>query len=137
MLPDNNDQAAQPADIETILAQFEKLPDKADVHTILNELEKLRCDVTMLRDQPSPPMPKAPAPIPVLPPAEQLVPLDQIGAMVYRSNRSMERYPGRMPPPRVRGRRGQPHLGAWSEARPWLGAAFGLQLPEHFVGHTT
>src|SRR5690349_13059194 len=74
----------------------------------------------MLRDQPSPPMPKSPAPIAVPPPTEQLVTLDQIGAMVHRFKRSMERYRGRMPPPRVRVRRGQTHLWAWSEVCPWL-----------------
>jgi hypothetical protein len=137
MLPDNNDRTAQPAELEAILAQLEKLSDKADVHTILNELERLRYDVTALRSQFGPPLPRSPAPIPAPPPpTEQLVTLDQIGAMVHRSKRSMERYRNQMPAPRLRGRRGQPHLWEWAEVRPWLEATFGLRLPEHFPGHT-
>jgi hypothetical protein len=136
MLPDNNDRTAQPAELEAILAQLEKLSDKKDVHTILNELERLRYDVTALRSHLGPPILRSPAPIPALPPpTEQLVTLDQIGAMVHRSKRSMERYRSQMPPPRLRGRRGQPHLWEWAEVRPWLETIFGLRLPEHFPGH--
>ena len=68
-------------------------------------------------------------------PPEQLVTLDQIAAMVHRSKRSLERYRKRMPVPRVRGRRGRPHLWAWAEVRPWLEATFDLRLPEQFPAY--
>jgi hypothetical protein len=139
MPPEHHNRADHPADIEVILAQLEKLPDKTDVHTILNELERLRCDVTTLRSHLGPHVPTTPTPTPTPaqpPPTEQLVTLDQIGAMVHRSKRTMERYRRQMPAPRVRGRRGQPHLWAWGEVRPWLEATFGLRLPDYFPGHT-
>ncbi len=118
--------------------QKERAATSADIQTILTELGRLRADMASLRGQASGPnsAPSAPATLPIPPPSEQLVTLDQIGAMVHRSKRSMERYRGQMPAPRVRGRRGQPHLWAWSEVRPWLEATFGLQLPEHFPGQS-
>lgn len=116
----------------------EKPATSADVEALLTELGRLRADVASLRGQAGWPIPGSPAPIPlpVPPPAEQMVTLDQIGAMVHRSKRTMERYRRQMPAPRVHGRRGQPHLWAWAEVRPWLEAMFGLRLPEHFPGHT-
>jgi len=119
-------------------AKDERPATSADINAILTELEKLRTDMASLRGQAgwTIPGPSSPTPLPIPPPSEQLVTLDQIGAMVHRSKRSMERYRKQMPAPRVRGRRGRPHLWAWTEVRPWLEATFGLRLPEYFPGHT-
>lgn len=115
----------------------ERPATSADVENILRQLERLRVELAAQRPSGSFTADSAiPTPLPIPPPSEQLVTLDQIGAMVHRSKRSMERYRGRMPVPRVRGRRGQPHLWAWSQVRPWLEDSFGLRLPEHFPGHT-
>lgn len=116
----------------------EKPATSADVEALLTEMEKVRAKVASLRGQPGWPAPgvSGAAPLPIPPPPEQLVTLDQIGAIVHRSKRTMERYRSQMPAPRTRGRRGQPHLWAWAEVRPWLESPFGLRLPEHFPGHT-
>jgi hypothetical protein len=66
---------------------------------------------------------------------ERLVTLDQASALVNRKKRSLERYKHHMPPPRVRGRRGQPDEWAWSELRPWLELQFHRILPEQFPYH--
>lgn len=68
------------------------------------------------------------------PPAEQLVTLDQCAATVGLRKRSLERYRGQMPPPRVKGRNGRPTLWAWLEVRPWLEKTFGRDLEGFFRG---
>jgi hypothetical protein len=121
MAPDKQERPATAADIEVVLA----------------ELGKLRAEMAALSDR-FPPTPSKLEELPagrsdsLLP--EQLVTLDQIGAIVHRSKRSMERYLSQMPAPHVRGRRGQPHLWSWTEVRPWLETAFGFSLPECFPG---
>jgi hypothetical protein len=98
----------------------------ADIAFVLALLERLRAALAALGSR----LPANRGGTAVLP--EQLVTLDQIAAMVHRSKRSLERYRKRMPAPRVRGRRGRPHLWAWAEVRPWLEATFDLRLPEQF-----
>jgi hypothetical protein len=151
MPADDREKPATAADVEAILAELEKLPAKEDVRTLRAELERLsarmdveglraelgrlRAEVASLKGLAAPGgAPAAPRPTEV--PAEPPVTLDQIGAMVHRSKRSMERYRSRMPPPRLRGRRGQAHQWDWAEVRPWLEQTFGLRLPERFPGHT-
>jgi hypothetical protein len=105
------------------------------LEAIHSDLQELCCRLSGREAQPAvhPPAlsPAAPG-ASALP--EQLVTLDQIGAMVHRCKRSMERYRGRLPAPRVRGRRGSPHLWSWPEVRPWLEEAFSVRLPERFPG---
>ncbi len=116
----------------------ERPATSADIKAILTELGRLRADMASLRGRVGGTTADLSSPTPLLipPPSEQLVTLDQIGAMVHRSKRSMERYRKQMPAPRVCGRRGRPHLWAWTEVRPWLEATFGLLLPEYFPGQT-
>src|SRR4051812_48034745 len=124
------------AEVDRLRALVGKLPPSPEGEALRRELERLRGQVEALRGQPLPQPDGPPGPAPPLASSlpEQLVTLDQVGAMVHRSKRSMERYRPRMPPPRVQGRRGQPHLWAWSEIRPWLETAFGVPLPEPFPG---
>src|SRR5262249_48885266 len=114
------ERPATAADVQAILSQLEEL--RADIErqsitvsqTLLVESQRLWAEVEKLRERlpppPNSPPGLSPSPASCLP--EQYVTLDQIGAMVHRSKRSMERYRSQMPPPRVRGRRGQPHLWA-------------------------
>lgn len=110
----------------------------ADLESILRELRSVRAELAALRgevgavrallDQPEQPtLPFPPDPL------EQLVTLDQAAALVHRSKRTLDGYRARgLPVPRVRGRRGQPHLWVWGDIRPWLEATFGPRLPETF-----
>src|SRR5262245_33456048 len=111
----------------------------AVVEGIRAERGELRAHVAALRSGLLTPgkVPESMTGVPASALPEQLVTLDQIAAMVHRSKRSLERYSRRMPRPRVRGRRGQPHLWSWPEVRPWLEETFGLPLPERFprAGH--
>jgi hypothetical protein len=105
----------------------------SEFEMILAELRGLRAEVISLRERVmSRDVLSGPQLAGVSPVSEQLVSLDQIAAIVHRSKRSLERYQSQMPVPRVRGRRGQPHLWSWSEVRPWLEQVFNFQLPEHF-----
>jgi hypothetical protein len=138
MQPEQGERPATSADVQAVIGELGNLADKNDIRNILSELERLRTDVaTTLANQAGPAPAAVPAPtgLPAGPPPEQLVTLDQMGAVVHRSKRSLERYRAQMPPPRARGRRGRPHLWAWHEVRPWLESAFGLRLPEQFPGH--
>ncbi|MBI3467504.1 MAG: hypothetical protein HY000_31225 [Planctomycetes bacterium] len=63
---------------------------------------------------------------------QQLITLDQAAALVNRKKRSLEKYIGKMPPPRVIGRGGKPHEWAYDELRPWLEEKFSRRLPETF-----
>jgi len=121
MASDKQERPATAADIEVVLAELGRL--RAEMETLSNRL-------------PLPPTSLVELPAQTLrsQPPEQLVTLDQIGAMVHRSKRSMERYLGQMPAPHVRGRRGQPHMWSWPEVRPWLETAFGFPLPVCFPG---
>lgn len=65
-------------------------------------------------------------------PAEQLVSLNQIGALVNRTKDTMRHYVPRMPPARHAGVRNHAALWAWDEVRPWLEGQFGRRLPERF-----
>ncbi len=143
MPKDNEDPPATSADIQAVLAkleglraELERLTASAVSKPILSELERLRREVIAGRERSPPPpgSPPGPAPPSASSLPEHLVTLDQIAAMVHRSKRSLERYVGKMPAPRIRGRRGRPHLWAWSEVRPWLEATFEQQLPPRFPG---
>jgi hypothetical protein len=63
---------------------------------------------------------------------EELVTLVQLAVLLRRTKRTMERYLKRMPPPRVRGRRGCPQQWDWKVIRPWLESTFDVSLPQHF-----
>jgi hypothetical protein len=136
------DRPATAADVQAILVRLEQLGAGADrtvpaveVEALRAEVARLRAEVNALRGQSATPPDAPPGPRPTpAPPPGQHVTLDQIGAMVHRSKRSLEHYRKQMPPPRVRGRRGQAHLWDWAEVRPWLEATFGVPLPEHFPG---
>jgi hypothetical protein len=121
-------------DIEALRAKLEQLADKTDVDGLRAELERLRAEVAALKG-PAPPSADAAGATPAPPPTDQSVTLDQIGAMVHRSKRTMERYRACMPPPCVQGRRGQASRWEWPDVRPWLEQTFGLRLPERFPGH--
>lgn len=62
--------------------------------------------------------------------------LDQIGALIGRSKRSMERYlykmpdthPHHLPEPDMEGGGGRPHMWLYSTIRPWIVKVFGLEL---------
>jgi hypothetical protein len=123
MPSDNHEQPATTADIQKVRAALE------------NAMEKLHAEMVALRGQLTPQEGKDDQ----LPPErtstelpQDLVTLDQIAAMARRCKRTLERYRRQLPAPRVRGRRGQPHLWDWTEVRPWLEETFGLRLPEHF-----
>ncbi len=104
------------------------------------ELVEMRRELARLRQEvraPGSPYQQQTLTFPSLaPPAEQLVTLDQIAAMVRRSKRGMEDHRAEMPAPRVAGRRGRAALWAWGEVRPWLEAYFEQQLPERFPSLT-
>src|SRR5262249_12600105 len=59
-------------------------------------------------------------------PPSTLVTLSQLGAIVHRSKRTMQRYRCALPPPRILGRPGRPHRWAWADVRPWLQIRFGI-----------
>jgi hypothetical protein len=123
MSSDNHEQPASAADIQKVRTALE------------NTLEKLHAELLALRGQLTPQEGKEDQLQPERTSAElpqDLVTLDQMAAMVRRCKRSLERYRKQLPPPRFRGRRGQPHLWDWTEVRPWLEETFGLRLPEHF-----
>ena len=123
--------------VSTMLSDLGRQPaTAADFEAVRVELERLRIEVAALRvlSSPAGDNPRGPPRQPVSSLPEQLVTLDQIGAMVHRSKRSMERYRSQMPHPRVRGRRGQPHLWAWTIVRPWLEETFSIPLPDSFPG---
>lgn len=105
---------------------------------VLRAIERLREEVRGLREdvtaQGAAARQKLEAFLP--PPAEQLVTLDQMAAIVNLSKRSMERHRKGMPPPRVRGAGGRPSRWAWSDVRPWLERQFGRTLPECFPAYS-
>ena len=74
---------------------------------------------------------------PALPPAPQLVTLDQCAAICRRTKRRLRDFIGRGLPAPVNEttRRGnQAKLYDWDAVRPWLEWQFGLALPERFPG---
>lgn len=82
------------------------------------------------------------AKLPAPPPAERpigdepLLDLDQIGALVRRSKRTMRSYRKKMPPPTIPGAGSIPHLWAWCDIRPWLVTTFNVpRLPERLPKH--
>jgi len=95
MASDNQDRPATSADIEAVRAELERL--RVVVADLSNRLPSVPLRPTGFSGE---------TPASCRP--EELVTLDQIGAIVHRSKRSMERYLVQMPAPRVRGRRGQP-----------------------------
>lgn len=101
----------------------------AELSEVLRALEGLRAEVVALRGAMS-----GAAAAGADPPPEQMVTLDQCAAIVHLRKRSLERYRGKMPGPRLRGRGGRASRWAWSEVRPWLEAEFGRKLPEIFPG---
>jgi hypothetical protein len=144
MLPEQQAQAAILAGVEALRDALAALSTQLGCLALASSVEAVRAELQSLRAelatgqmlpvgalQTGTPLAVAAAAT-ALP--EQLVTLDQIGAMVHRSKRSMERYRRQMPAPRVQGRRGRSHLWAWPEVRPWLEATFSLQLPERFPG---
>jgi hypothetical protein len=122
----------------------------ADVAAVRQELSLIRAlmtglaaDVAALRaalEQPGGPglrlarAEPAQAVLPFTPasPAEQLVTLDQMAAIVHLKKRSLERYRPQLPPPAVLGRRGRPTRWRWADVRGWLEQTFGQRLPEDF-----
>jgi hypothetical protein len=64
--------------------------------------------------------------------SDQLVNLNQIAAIVYRSTSALRHYIPVMPRAELPGRRNRPALWRWSAVRPWLEQTFGRQLPEAF-----
>ncbi len=62
----------------------------------------------------------------------QLVTLDQIGGLVHRKKRTMERYRKRLGRPAIRGGGGRPSLWDYAEVRERLQELFGLSLPLRF-----
>jgi hypothetical protein len=123
MTPDKHDLPASSAEIQTVQAELKSL--RAAMAVVLDRLPAPDGNCT------GPPKQSARSEN-----VEQLVTLNQIGAIVHRAKRTMEHYLRKMPKPRVHGRRGQPQLWAWNEVRPWLEATFGGQLPERFPGAT-
>lgn len=59
----------------------------------------------------------------------RLIDLDQAAAWVKRSRSCLRHYKD-LPPPTVKGRRGQRQLWDWSILRPWLERTFGMRLHE-------
>ncbi len=65
---------------------------------------------------------------------QTLVTLEQIGAVLQRSQRVLQKYRHAFPSPQVLGTRGRPDRWDWAEIRPWLQSTFGLCLPRSFPG---
>jgi len=120
----------------------ERAATSADVQLLIQEIAAVRQELAALRlevgqlnarlDQPNGTLVPG-----ILPPdpADQLVTLDQMAAIVHRRKRSLENYRGRgLPEPKARGHRGQAARWSWATARPWLEDAFGLTLPESYPG---
>jgi hypothetical protein len=119
MASNNRGRPAISAAIEKFQAALERLSDQLDV---------LRGQLIAQGDEADQlPSGSVASPLP-----GELVTLDQMGAIVRRSKRTMERRRREMPSPRVQSQGGGPNLWAWNDVRPWLENAFGLQLPEHF-----
>lgn len=109
--------------LDRILAELKRLD--ADVR-------RLSDDLALLRDAVAAPL-QTTLPFPSFDLAAQLVTLDQAAAMVHRSKSCLESYRHKgLPEPHVKGRKGQPGLYLWMAMRPWLMAAFGVQVPEEF-----
>jgi hypothetical protein len=64
------------------------------------------------------------------PPDLHTVTLAQAAGLVQRSKRTLQKCLHKLPPPTIRGRKGQPHEWRWSTLRPALEALFDRKLPE-------
>jgi hypothetical protein len=104
-----------------------------EIARLRGEMIAVRAELAALRQAIDAPEQRQ-LPFPPPDPAEQMVDLDQIAAIVHLKKRSLENYRNRMPTPRLQGRRGRRSRWVWAEVRPWLQQEFGLILPENYPG---
>lgn len=120
-------------DLQAIRNQLDNLT--STVALIAGELASLRAEIRTAPKQQQHPFTLPSANLRLAEEAgEQLVTLDQMAAIVGAKKRSLERYKGSLPAPKIQGQRGLASKYEWAEVRPWLEQHFAKKLPENFPG---